>query len=154
MSSEPNAEGFFAESGSDEEWFQDVARDLDTYSRLSMAGHYREASWYFDDLLNTSDAEFPVVAQHADTLIDQVVFGQAEEFLRTRIGPELDVRTGDDKHLILLLMLIQARIYTQCDTTTPRRIVSRALQELGTVYIEEEMSPEKVLYSESVSDFC
>jgi len=71
-SKDVNIGGLSERSDSNEGWFQDVAANLDTYVRLSMAGQYDSATWYFEDLLNDPDAEFPVIAQHADTLIDQV----------------------------------------------------------------------------------
>ena len=63
-SKDVNIGGLSERSDSNEGWFQDVAANLDTYVRLSMAGLYDSAAWYFDDLLNAQDAEFPVTVSY------------------------------------------------------------------------------------------
>jgi hypothetical protein len=141
-----NAENRHKRSDSDEEWFQDVAENLDIYMRLSIAGQYNKARWYFDDLLNTPDAEFPVVAQHADTLIDQGAFGKAEELLLTyRESHPLVGSEDEERHLILDLLLANTQVYTKCDTERAARTVTKALQMIGRVLIDDAIPSGKVL---------
>jgi HEAT repeat protein len=142
-----DAENLQKRSDSDEEWFQDVAENLDIYARLSIAGQYSKASWYFDDLLNTPDAEFPVVAQHADTLIDQGAFGKVEELLLTYRESHPLVRPEDEeRQLIVDLLLANAQVYTKCDTERAAKTVTKALQMVGRVLIDDATPPEKVLW--------
>lgn len=140
-----NVESRQKRSDSDGEWLQDVVENLDIYMRLSMAGQYNKASWYFDDLLNIPDAEFPVVAQHADTLIDQGAFGKAEELLLAYQESHPLVRSEDEEeHLILDLLLANTQVYTKCDTERATMTVTKALQKVGRVLIEDATPPGKV----------
>jgi hypothetical protein len=145
-SEDVNAESRYEKFDSDEGWFQDIAANLDTYVQLSIAGQYNRASWYFDDLLNTPDAEFPVVAQHADTMIDQGSFGEAEELLLTYQESHPPVRSEDEeRHLILDLLLANTQMYTKCDTKRAAKTVTKALQMVGRVLIDDTTPPGKVI---------
>jgi Tfp pilus assembly protein PilF len=62
-------------------WYDDVAGNLDTFARLSKAGHFSRADQYFRRILKPYSDDFPVAAQYADSLIDQGAFNTAEDFL-------------------------------------------------------------------------
>jgi len=134
------------------EWYQDVEKDLETYVRLSIAGQYQRAKLYFDDMLEEEHAEFSVVAQHADTLIDQGAFCEAEGVLLRYRYPPVRPKEGEDspnekeeeRRTVLDLLLANARIYTRLETKMAAETVKKALQMVGKVDIGTETSSEKV----------
>jgi hypothetical protein len=144
-------------SNNEGEWYQDVVKDLETYVRLSIAGQYKRAKLYFDDMLedrHEENAEFPVVAQHADTLIDQGAFREAEGILenyrdsfqplRPKEGKDSPNEKEEERRMILDLLLANVRIYTKLETGMAAGTVEKALQSVGKVDIGTETSPEKV----------
>jgi hypothetical protein len=144
-------------SNNEGRWYQDVVKDLETYLRLSIAGQYKRAKLYFDDMLedrHEEHAEFSVVAQHADTLIDQGAFREAEGILenyrysyqpsRPKEQKDNPNEKEDERRTILDLLLANVRVYTKLETEMAAGIVEKALQRVGKVEIGTETSPEKV----------
>jgi hypothetical protein len=133
-------------SSSDEEgWQDDVAEDLNTFVRLSKAGHFTRAEDFFCAFLENHAGDFAVAAQYAENLIEQGSFGCAEGFLTAWLSKDMDA--DDEERTVLRLLLDTARIYTQFEERDSREAAENAaicLRSVGYVIIAEDMSPLKV----------
>jgi hypothetical protein len=131
-------------SGNEAVWYDDVVGNLETFTRLSKAGHFERANLFFERKLKPYSDEIPVAAQYADSLIDQGAFRTAEEFL-TDYQPR-EVATGSEVAMetqiltIFRLMLTIAQLYTKFEPVRAAEVAVSAIQEAGTVTIGEGMS--------------
>jgi hypothetical protein len=126
----------------DEGWQDDVAEDLNTFVRLSKAGHFTRAEDFFRAFLESHAGDFAVDAQYAENLIEQGSFGSAETFLDAWLSNDKDA--DDDERLVLRLLLATARLYTQFDVIVAESTAVFCLKRVGEVLIAENMSPLKV----------
>jgi hypothetical protein len=131
-------------SGDEAVWYDDVVGNLETFTRLSKAGHFERASLFFERKLKPYSEEIPVAAQYVDSLIDQGAFRTAEEFLtnhqpwKTATGSE--VATETQVFTIFRLMLTIAQLYTKFEPVKAAEVALSAIEEAGTVTIGKGMS--------------
>lgn len=131
-------------SGNEAVWYDDVVGNLETFTRLSKAGHFERANLFFERKLKPYSDEIPVAAQYADSLIDQGAFRTAEEFLTDyqprAVATGSEVATETQILTIFRLMLTIAQLYTKFEPVRAAEIAVGAMQEAGTVIIGEGMS--------------
>jgi hypothetical protein len=139
MASHPDS---VSSSDDDEGWQDDVAEDLDTFVRLSKAGHFTRAEDFFRAFLESLAGDFAVAAQYAENLIEQGSFGSAEKFLTAWLSKNWDA--DDEEGIILCLLLATARLYTQFEVLEAESTAVNSLKRVGEVLIAENMSPLKV----------
>jgi hypothetical protein len=107
----------------DMEWTQDLPGDLDTFARLTRAGHFSRAESFYQEVLKEHERFFPVAAEYGDMLIEQGAFGKAEDFLELILGKNSLILLGDpklhdmiyteDEVLVLTLLCYIAKIHTR-----------------------------------------
>ena len=129
-------------SSDDEGWQDDVAEDLDTFVRLSKAGHFKRAESFFCAFLKNHVGDFAVAAQYAESLIGQGSFGSAEGFLDAFLSYGVDLI--DEERDVLQLLLLNARIYLGSGLRRAKGTAVRCLDKVGCLFIAEDMSPLKV----------
>jgi thioredoxin-like negative regulator of GroEL len=131
-------------SSDDEGWQDDVAEDLNTFVRLSKAGHFTRAEDFFRAFLESYAGDFAVAAQYAENLIEQGSFGSAEKFLTAWLLKDVNVNV--EERTVVRLFLGTARIYTRSEEREAARndYAATCLQSVGQVLIAEDMSPLKV----------
>jgi hypothetical protein len=129
-------------SSDDEGWQDDIAEDLDTFVRLSKAGHFKRAEDFFRAFLQSHAGDFAVAAQYAENLIEQGAFGSAEKFLDTLLSNGMDM--DEEERDVVHLLLCNARIYTQFDVEEATVIAIGCLEKVDSLIIAEDMSPVKV----------
>jgi hypothetical protein len=125
------------------EWFDDVSGNLDTFVRLSKAGLYAKADLFYHGLLRRyADDDFAVAAQYAEILVERGSFEAAERFL---YGNALrNKRFGVEERTIFQLLYANARMYTHLEWVPAAKLAAKAVHMVGQVLIEETMSPTKV----------
>jgi len=75
------SESFVSGSSSDDEgWQDDAAEDLDTFVRLSKAGHFKRAEQFFDAFMGSYASEFAMVAQYVENLMSRVLSARPRRF--------------------------------------------------------------------------
>jgi len=125
-------------------WYDDVVGNLETFTRLSKAGHFERANLFFERKLKLYSDEIPVAAQYAYSLLDQGAFRTAEDFLANhgpwKIVTGSGVATETQVLTIFRLMLAIARLYTKFEPLRAAEVALSAIQEAGTVTIGEGMS--------------
>jgi len=129
-------------SSNDEGWQDDAAEDLDTFVRLSKAGHFKRAEQFFHAFLGSHASDFAVAVQYAENLIEQGAFNSATKVLTALLLHSVDM--DDEKRTILRLLLSTAWIYIFFDVEGAESTAVNSLKEVGEVLIEEEMSPLRV----------
>ena len=104
----------------DTEWLQDLPGDLDTFARLTRAGHFVRAESFYQEVLKKHERLFPVAAEYADMLIEQGAFGKAEDFLEIKLQDDSFIllsnpepRYAADEVLVLELLRCIAKIHTK-----------------------------------------
>jgi Tfp pilus assembly protein PilF len=131
-------------TGNEAVWYDDVVGNLETFTRLSKAGHFDRANLFFERKLKPYSDEIPVAAQYADSLIDQGAFRTAEEFLAKYRPREAatgsQVATETQVLTIFRLTLTIAQLYTKFEPVRAAEVAMSAMQEAGTVTIGEGMS--------------
>jgi hypothetical protein len=95
----------------DDDFEQDVGADLEVSIQLSKVGHYDRAMSSFDENLNDHSMLFPVAAEYGDALLEQDVFGRADEFLRGILNSEFVHTMASDQVDILKLLSAIARTH-------------------------------------------
>ncbi|KAM0710559.1 hypothetical protein Q7P35_002230 [Cladosporium inversicolor] len=131
-------------TGNEAVWYEDVVGNLETFTRLSKAGHFERANLFFERKLKSYSEEIPVAAQYANSLIDQGAFRAAEEFLtnhqpwKTATGSE--VATETQVFTVFRLMLTITQLYTKFEPIKAAEVALSAIKEAGTVTIGEGMS--------------
>jgi hypothetical protein len=138
----------FAHLSNEGQWYDDLASNLDTFARLSKAGHFDRADHFYRRALRRYCGDFPIAAQYADSLIDQAAFGMAEDFLvqyearqvvdGTKAATEAEVLT------VLRLLLANAQLYTKFEPGKAAKVAVSAIQEVGVITIDEAMPQLKV----------
>jgi len=131
-------------SGNRAVWYDDVVGNLETFTRLSKAGHFERANLFFERKLKPYSDKIPVAAQYADSLIDQGAFRTAEQFLagyRPReVATGSEAATETQVLTVFRLMLTIAQLYTKFEPVRAAEVAMSALHEAGTVTIGEGMS--------------
>jgi Tfp pilus assembly protein PilF len=131
-------------SGNEPVWYDDVVGNLETFTRLSRAGHFERANLFFERKLKPYSDEIPVAAQYADSLIDQGAFRVAEEFLANyqprEVATGSGIATESQVLTIFRLMLAIAQLYTNFEPVRAAEVALSAIQEAGIVTIGEGMS--------------
>jgi hypothetical protein len=129
-------------------WYDDVAENLDTFTRLSKAGHFERADHFYRRTLRRYNDDFPVAAQYADSLIDQGAFSEAEDFLveylSRGIASGTEAGTTTEVLTIIRLLLANAQLYTKFELGRAAEIAMGAIKEVGILFIMEAMSQIKV----------
>lgn len=136
-----------------EDWYDDIGQNLDTFVRLSKAGHFRRANQYYHDVLERYSDQIAVVASYADSLIDQGAFREAESLLLASLeqyrgsahGGDNDIEAidiSDHEACVLSLLLAFASLYTRCDWKQACVLVERVRKEL--LHQNSEMPPLQV----------
>jgi hypothetical protein len=104
----------------DTEWTQDLPGDLDTFARLTRAGHFSRAESFYQKVLKEHGRFFPVAAEYGDMLIEQGAFGKAEDFLELTLRNNSLILLSDpkpryaqDEVLVLTLLCCIAKIHTR-----------------------------------------
>jgi hypothetical protein len=129
-------------SSDDGVWQEDVAEDLNTFVRLSKAGHFTRAEEFFHEFLESHAGDFAVAAQYAESLIEQGSFGPAEEFLTAWLSK--DVNADDEEMTVVRLLLATSRLYTRFDVREVGITALSSLERVGKVLIAENKSLLKV----------
>lgn len=126
-----------------EHWHDDVPGNLDTFVRLSKAGLYSKANSFYHDLLKPHAAnDFAIVAQYAETLIEQGAFKAAEDFLNDDLVSNSTFE-GEER-TVLQLLSANARMYTRFEWDQAAEVAAKAVRTVGEVLIKENMSPTQV----------
>jgi hypothetical protein len=104
----------------DMEWTQDLPGDLDTFARLTRAGHFARAESFYQKVLKEHSRFFPVAAEYGDMLIEQGAFGKAEDFLELSLKDNSLILLSDprpryaqDEVLVLTLLRCIAKVHTR-----------------------------------------
>ena len=124
-------------------WYDDVAENLDTFTRLSKAGHFERAVQFYQRTLRRYDDDFAVAAQYADSLIDQGAFAAADNFLVEHLSQREDRKIGaasGHETTILNLLLANAQLYTKFEPGRAAGVAMNAIREIGIVTIGDAMS--------------
>lgn len=131
-------------SGDEVVWYDDVVGNLETFTRLSKAGHFERANLFFERKLKPYSDEIPVAAQYADSLIDQGAFRAAEEFLANyqprEVATGSGVATETQVLTVFRLMLTIAQLYTKFEPVKAAEVALSAIEQAGTVTIGKGMS--------------
>lgn len=130
-------------SSDDEGWQDDIAEDLETFVRLSKAGHFSRAEDFFRAFLESHAGDFAVAAQYAENLIEQGSFAKAETFLCARLSNG-DVYANDEQRLILSVLLVTVRLHTKSHVLRAVYTAKTCLKRLRDLPIAEDMSPLEV----------
>ena len=116
------------------QWTQDLPGDLDTFARLTRAGHFARAESFYQEVLRVHAQFFPVAAEYCDMLIEQGAFARAEEFLAN------NEQSGYDEEETLVMALLHgiAKIHTQLCFSNASSIAAKALRHLDVPRAEKE----------------
>jgi len=122
----------------DMEWTQDLPGDLDTFARLTRAGHFSRAETFYQEALEEHERFFPVAAEYGDMLIEQGAFGKAEDFLNLTLENNSRIslsnpepRYKQDEVLVLTLLCYIAKIHTRLCFEDAVAAAEKALEGLN-----------------------
>lgn len=143
----------------DMEWSQDLPGDLDTFARLTRAGHFVRAESFYQEVLQEHERFFPVAAEYADMLIEQGAFGKAEDFLEVRLRDDSTIllsnpepRYAEDEVLVLKLLHGIAKIHTKLCFEDAVMTAEEALKGLDVSRSSGEWSGVEVSYPYAALD--
>jgi thioredoxin-like negative regulator of GroEL len=126
------------------QWTQDLAGDLDTFARLTRAGHFARAESFYQEVLQVNTHFFPVAAEYCDMLIEQGAFAKAEDFLADNDQSGYD----EEEKLVMALLHGIAKIHTQLCFATAASIADKALRYIDVPRADKEWT------GIQVSDMC
>ncbi|PYI09514.1 hypothetical protein BO78DRAFT_384385 [Aspergillus sclerotiicarbonarius CBS 121057] len=108
----------------------DLTHDLESLARLNRLGHFKQAITLFETRLASHLDFFPVVAEHADLLLEQGAFGNLEQFVSdVLLDPPVEF-APDELHLLKVLQSL-AQYHTRGALIPALRATTSALPFLN-----------------------
>jgi hypothetical protein len=92
---------------------QDVAGDLEIFVQLANVGHIGRAIRSFDNYLTVHQESFPVAAEHAEALMDQGDFRNADDFL-SHVSVDISPSSKEREALDLMHALVRMHTRMEC----------------------------------------
>ena len=121
------------------EWHQDLPSDLDTFARLTKAGHFAHADAFYKELLKPREPLFPVVAEYGDMLLKQGAFGNAEAHLKLFMNEHHDIYNEHEIRVLELMYGISI-IHTSLRLSDAVGFAESALSKLGVLDVELDLN--------------